>query len=359
MMSNILKIKSVTDLGLQLTDNCHNMVGQDGAYSIPLNGDTLWFFGDTLIGVRTPGESLWYPGGKPVGPKDMSGMGGIEKMINNTGLVTGIHSGRNGLNKYNYILDENGNIKPLIRLLPGEDPDEVRVWCLHGAALGEKIYLFFVKVEMIEEGIFPVNFNVIGSGIAVGNKKDWEFSRIFYNGSDLLWKEHEPKFASAVLKDTGNNMLYLYGVVRQDGVQNCYLAKVPPESIEDISQYMYYMGRDEWSKELKHAVPVFNGMPNELSVSYNKYLKQFLAVHSHDLSGNIAGRTSPSPWGPWSDPVVLHSVKVKREKELPYPVLIYAGKEHPSLAEEDGRVLYITYIEFEEYYPHMVRVELG
>jgi len=358
MTGNKLKIKSVTDLGPQLKDNEHNMIGQDGAFSISLGKETLWFFGDTLIGERTPGESLWYPGGKPVGPKDMSGMGRIKQMINNTGLVTGITSGKNGLTGYKYILDKNRDIKPLIKLLPGEDPDEVRIWCLHGVHINGKVYLFYVKVEMIEEGIFPVNFNVIGSGIAVGKQDDWEFKRIIHGSSDIFWKEDEPKFASAVLKDKDSDTLYLYGVVRQDGIQNCYLAKTQADCIEDLNTCVYYTGDGKWSRSLHEAVPVFNGMPNELSVTYNNYLKSYLAVHSYDLSGNVVGRTSPSPWGPWSEPEILYSVKVQREKELPYPILIYAGKEHPSLSEEDGRVLYIAYIEFEEYYPHMVRIEL-
>jgi hypothetical protein len=38
--------------------------------------------------------------------------------------------------------------------------------------------------------------------------------------------------------------------------------------------------------------------------------------------------------------------------------LIYAGKEHPNLAREDGRILAVTYIEFEEYYPHLLEIEL-
>ena len=74
MTGRKVKVKKVRDLGPQFVNNPHRMVGQDGAFSIPLNEkETLWFFGDTLIGERTPGESLWYPGGKPVGPKDMSG----------------------------------------------------------------------------------------------------------------------------------------------------------------------------------------------------------------------------------------------------------------------------------------------
>ena len=59
-MSHKLIVRKVRDLGPQFTDNDYRMVGQDGAYSIPLKNDTLWFFGDTLIGERAPGDSLWY-----------------------------------------------------------------------------------------------------------------------------------------------------------------------------------------------------------------------------------------------------------------------------------------------------------
>jgi len=356
-MTESLKVKSVRDLGIQFMYNPHRMIGQDGAYSIPLNGETLWFFGDTLIGERKLGESLWYPGGEPVGTKDMSGKGLIEKMINNTGLLLEEKTGRNGLNKFKYITNEEGKIKPLIKLNPDENPDLIRIWCLHGIYLINKVYLYFIKIKMLDETVWPGTFEVLGSGLAVGDKTSWEFSRITYMNSDLLWKADEPKFASAVLESAEDDFLYLYGVVPVNSLQTCFLARIHPSQIEDIEKHEYYCGGVNWDKNLKNAAPVFTNVPNELSVSYSKYLGKYLAVHSYDLSGDIVGRTSPTPWGPWSNPVILHSVRVKREKDLPYPVLIYAGKEHPELSEKDGKIIYITYIEFEEYYPHLIEVE--
>ncbi len=144
--------------------------------------------------------------------------------------------------------------------------------------LNEKVYLFFIKVRMIEEGIFPVNFEIIGSGLAVGNDKDWNFDRKIYNKSDIIWKKEDPKFASAVLKDEINNLLYLYGVIQnKEVVQQCYLARVKDNEIENIEKYQYLLITfTEWDKDVKKAVPIFNGMPNELSVSYNDYLNKYL-----------------------------------------------------------------------------------
>ncbi len=333
------------------------MVGQDGAYSIETNKGLLFYFGDTIIGKRIPGESLWYPGGQPVGHRDMSGLGGTEKMINNTGLIITDKDVSNGIVNFNYVLDNSGAIKQLIPLLEDEDPDWIRIWCLHGVETGNKLYLFFVKVITKDEGIFPVNFDIIGSGIAVGDTDNWEFNRVYNNGSDNLWTKDQPHFAAAAFKE--DSYLYLYGVVQDSaGVQNCYLARVEQHKIEDLNAYMYFTGSDKWSYDIREAAVIFSGMPNELSVSFNNYLNKYLAVHSLDLTGKIVARTSDTPWGPWSEPVELFQVCTEREKELPYPVLTYAGKEHPFLSRENGKIIYATYIEFEEYYPHLIEIEL-
>lgn len=352
-----MKVTSVKDFGLQFKANHHKMVGQDGAFTIPLKNGLLWYFGDTLIGRRIPGESLWYPDGLAVGPKDMSGIGGIEKMLNNTGLVSLNKVDESGIVDFNYILDSNGNIKQLIPLEENEDPDKDRIWCLHGIELCSRIYLFFVKVEIIEEGIFPVNFKIIGSGIAMGDSSNWNFRRIYFNNSDILWKADQPHFASAVLNADGE-YLYLYGVLQgDDKVQRSYIARVKKDEIVQLDRYEYLSVSDpKWSANVEEAIPVFDGMPNEQSVSYNKYLGKYLAVHSYDLTGKIVARTSDNPWGPWSLPTELYQVKINHPVELPYPQLIYAGKEHPALSKNNGQIIYITYVEFEEYYPHLIEV---
>lgn len=349
-----MKIKSAQDLGIQFADNSHKMVGQDGAYSIKTNDGLLFYFGDTLIGERIEGESIWYPGGIVVGHRDMGGLGKFEKMLNNTGAL--IKLPYKEKLEYNYVLDNNKQIKQLIPLWDSEEPDWIRVWCLHGVEINNKLYLFFVKVKTKDEGIFPVNFDIIGSGIAVAKSGSWNFERVLYNGSDILWQENEPHFAAAVLSE--GDYLYLYGVVQDNNkVQNCYLARVIKTEIENLASYKYFSDGN-WIKNIKEASVLFTGMPNELSVSYNNYLKKYLAVHSLDLSGKIVARTSDTLWGRWSEPVELFHVEMPEQNGLPYPTLIYAGKEHPYLSKENGKILYVTYIEFEEYYPHLLEITL-
>ena len=361
-----MEVHSIKDLGPQFTKNLYRMVGQDGAYSIPLqDGNTLWFFGDTLIGMRTPGESLWYPGGERIGSGSMAGTAGIEQMLTNTALILKDRTGKEGFHNYSYIEDSSGSLKQLIPYTTDEDSDQVRIWCFHGIDLGEKIVLFYQKVKMQDEDVgLPVHFANIGSGLTVGSSRDWEFNRIIHNGSDIIWGKEKPQFASSILKGKTDSFLYLYGVkMNEQKVQQCYLARVMPENIDSVENYEYFTGNsngyiENWNTDVNKAVPLFDGMPNELSVSWNEYLGSYLAVHSLEIWGEIVARTAPNPWGPWSDYTVLHTVEAERKLDLPYPPLIYAAKEHPELAGDNGKIIYITYIEFEEYFPHLLEITL-
>ncbi|MDD5766213.1 MAG: DUF4185 domain-containing protein [Candidatus Marinimicrobia bacterium] len=363
------KIQKAVDLGPQFVDNPHRMVGQDGAFSIPLgNRKSLWFFGDTLIGSRVPGSSLWYISGIAVGAEDMSGKGTIDKMLNNTGLILPDQDASDGLKNFKYIQNSDGSLKTLLPLLENEDPNEIRVWCQHGVKIGDKLYLSFVKVRMIpqsqvvgtnEKGeVFPVNFDVIGSGLAVGSDKTWEFKRIFYNGSDILWKKHEPHFGSAIFPVHSERKLYLYGTHQgEDQIQKCCLARVDFDQIEQLDKYEYLVSeKPEWSPKIEDSIVLFTDAPSEVSISYNQHLGAYLAVHSWRTTSRIVGHIAPALWGHWSPATDLWEAQVNNGKHLPYPRLIYAGKEHPELAAENGKTILLTYIEFEEYYPHLVRI---
>src|SRR4051794_2122715 len=103
-----LRVESARDVGPLFTDNPHRMIGQDGAFSIPLSpGRTLWFSGATLVARRPPaGQSLWIIDGKPVGTADMSGRGTFDAMINNTGLILHHRTGADPLTDFRYITND-------------------------------------------------------------------------------------------------------------------------------------------------------------------------------------------------------------------------------------------------------------
>ncbi|TVQ13105.1 MAG: DUF4185 domain-containing protein [Balneolaceae bacterium] len=345
----MIKVINVADLGPLFTENDHQMVGQDGAYSIPTDKGLLFFFGDTIIGKRTPKVSLWYPDGKPIENRPMERFGEIIDMPVNCGLLF------RSTNDFEYILNEEGKIRELVPSFPHETPDKWRVWCMHGIQIGKKLYLSYIKVKMLEEGMAPVNFEIHGSGIAVGDTDTWKFTRILDNGHRSIWTADQPMFSSAIL-DGNDGWIYLYGVRNESGNQKCYLSRVKPDDIEQPEKYRYWDGSG-WNRDIRSVQPVMFDMPNEMSVSWNIYLGCWLAVYSEGTGGRIVACTSQRPEGPWSNPVLLHTVEMP-EHDLPYPRLIYAAKEHPVLSKNNGSILWITYIEFEEYFPHLLEIKI-
>ena len=368
-----LRVAAARDLGPQFTDNPHRMTGQDGAYSIPL-GDpgpgqaarVFWYFGDTLIGERPPGSLRdVFAGLAAIGQPQ--GHAPFERLPTNTGLVLPAQSGRGGLTDFQHITDEHGEIRQLVPPGPDDRDEWDRMWCMHGVALGgspgdpsdQTLYLSYMHIRMREGtlGPFEMGFEIIGTGLAKGDTETWRFERLLHGGEAMWWPYPQPQFSAAILPADG--WLYCYGVTgHESGVQQAYLARVRPEDIEDRDRYEYLVGPEPtWGPDVSDAVPLFDGPPNELSVSYNAYLGGYLAVHSFGTEGRQVGRTAPTPWGPWSAPTTLWTVEAAPDKK--YPVAAYAGKEHPSLAEDGGRVIYLTYIEAEEYFPHLIEIELA
>src|SRR5687767_8252226 len=249
-------VESARDIGAMFVENPHRMVGQDGAFSIPLsNGRTLWFFGDTLVGRRPPpGRSLWTIDGLPVGPDDMTGRGTFERMLNNTGLVLHHKGGAELLGDFRYITNDEGQLRTLIPLEGDEHPDRDRIWCQHGIAIGEKIVLSFIKVRMLDEGPLPVNFEIVGSGLAVGSSRDWKFRRVVHQGSSILWSAEQPHFATAFLRRVDGELVYCYGTVKQAEVQNCYVARVRANEIDRPERWEYLTNCEgAWSPRVAEA----------------------------------------------------------------------------------------------------------
>ena len=99
------------------------------------------------------------------------------------------------------------------------------------------------------------------------------------------------------------------------------------------------------------------GMPTELSVSYNEHLGAYLAVHSWETSGQLVGRLAPNPWGPGSEPTVLWTPRIPLRNPLVYNApLVYAGKEHAEYSKAQGKIIYVSYVEFEEYFPRLIEL---
>lgn len=347
------------------TRNDVGIVGFDGAYSVPLaDGRVLWYFGDTLIGARGPGRSLWYPDGERIGNREMAGIGGITGIVTNSGLLLESEAAGGGdplRGAFSVLKDGTGGPRELVPRLAAERDGNIRVWCLQGIDIPSSLHLFYQLVRILPEDCgLPVCFEVLGSGLARCDREFLSCARIPAPTGDpggVIFGPRDPQFAASIAR--AGAWLYLYGVRKGNSFsQQCCLSRAPAESLGEITAWTYWDGSG-WSPLVAGAATLFEGPPNELSVSYNAYLDRWLAIHSMAMTGRIVARTAPAPEGPWSAATLLAEVLPCPGRDLPYPFLVYAAKEHPELARAGGREIALTFVEFEEYFPHLLRIDIA
>lgn len=150
-----------------------------------------------------------------------------------------------------------------------------------------------------------------------------------------------PLFALAARADGEYVSMYACDVPAGAVPSRCVAGRVPAAKIDQASAYQVRSldgtGQWVWSNDLKSGTPVLeNVYGTDLSVSYNNYLRRFIAVYGEPLSNDVVLRTSIQPWGPWSEPVRV---------ALPVPAaLANSGfREQASLAQNCERRIVISY----------------
>lgn len=119
----------------------------------------------------------------------------------------------------------------------------------------------------------------------------------------------------------------------------CRLARVPRELATDGASYRYWNG-SSWVSDHRAASIVLDHVPSALTVSFNRYLQKFLAVHSHGLADRILLRWADRPEGPWHELASFDTMKTTAE----FPFAIINGTEHPGLRDACAKTLYVSYL---------------
>jgi len=146
---------------------------------------------------------------------------------------------------------------------------------------------------------------------------------------------------------------------RSGGNRDGVMARVRKDRITDARAYEYYAGnpkKPRWSRNRADCADVegLADFPSEASVSYNRYLGGYLAVHNIVLDDRIRISLAPKPWGPYRQIAVIGAPRQAFQKNP-----CYAGKEQPELAEDNGRVVYITYVDQQRYWLQLLKVTLA
>jgi hypothetical protein len=335
-------VATVRNLGKQFLDNPLGVSGLDGATSTPLpSGDALWLFGDTVEGPFESIHSL-----------------DLAPLRSNTAAIVPRQSAERGITQFRFLSDpDSRRPRQLVPFAPEEDPAKHRVWAVHGVVIGDDIFLFYHRISLLEGVDVFANFQLDGMGLARGKVADLIFERLMApDGTRQFWKAHEPSFG--VFVERQGDVVYLWGSL----MTGMFLARTHARSIADPASYEYLVAAPtarkpgiapRWSKKFEPAAVLFDSVPNEMSAAYNPHLKQYVAFHSLHRENKIVMRMAPRITGPWGEPQVVY-----RPEKITDHDLIYAAKEHPELARENGRILYVTFVNSASYVPQLIEVTL-
>jgi hypothetical protein len=329
-------------LGNQFLNNPIGITGADGATSTLLpSGDALWVFGDTIEGPFKSIHGLQ--------------LGGFRS---NTAAIVPQQDLAEGIKQFRFLTEDDGKRpRQLVPFAPHEDPNKHRVWAIHGTCANDSIYLFYHRITLLTGVDVFINFQLDGMGIARANVEDLKFERVKApDGTLEFWKGDEPSFG--VFVDRVDENIYLWGSL----ATAMYLARTRFDAIADLASYEYLVEAPsvdrpnvspKWSKKFQPTAPLFDSVPNEMSAAYNRYLEKYVAFHSLHRENKVVMRTAPQIAGPWSEPQIAYQPKKVKDTEL-----IYAVKEHPEMAKQNGQVMYVTYVNSATYVPQLIEITL-
>jgi len=338
------RILTVRSRGLLFTDNQAGVSGVDAGYSIPAGRRVLWLFGDVFLQHPTDPDRRWVGG------------------LSNAALVAPLGRGPEPLRRGRFVTDRaTGLAVEVIPHAPGEGVG-TRLWPLggwHDAARG-RLYVYWSRIRTTGSG--PLDFRLEGHGLAEADAADLErirFRRLpAPDGGELWWPASGPVFGAAVAEDRAAGWLYVLGVRERAGAKEALLARVRPAQIADRSAYAYYAGppvAPRWSPSPDEAAPVEGlGGFSEASLSWNDYLGGWLATHSVGIEERVRLCLAASPWGPYRS---IGEIGARHQAFA--NAFCYAGKEHPHMAKEGGRVVYVTYVDSNRYWLHLLEVTLA
>jgi hypothetical protein len=286
--------------------------------------------------------------------------------VSNCGLLTSAGSGARPLRKYRFLTEPSKRAaRQLIPLEAGEG-NETRLWPFGGwfDPSRNKAYLYYGIVKTTRTGD-PFGFKMIGTGLAEADPTRLEiegFRRLRTGSGGSVWfkSEEEPTFGASAFTDPRDRAnLYVIGVSERSGRKFGRLARVPVSRITDPSAYLYFSGSPDapaWSTSSKHGTDIegLADFPSEFSISYSKYAGGYLAVHSVGIGEKIRLSVAPQPWGPYRQVGEIGAPHRAFAKAF-----CYAGKEHPELREDGGRIIYVTYVDSERYWLQLLKVTLA
>ena len=289
------------------------VTARDGGAATLIGATILWTFGDTLMTV-IGADGFNYR--SSTGAWGAPGQLVIDEALDATGAPFQLLPYTSDESTYNL---SNGPMERYA-LWPGS---------VISAPDGSGAWIFYQRL-MIHPG--TLNYQPLDVGMA----RLAPGSTVATRDTSPLFSSLTPAYALGAVVDGG--FVYLYGCSSVPA-QLDSLCSVIRASANNAASAVAWQAWDGtgWNVDLTQAATVLHGPPGDLSVSFDAYLGQFIAVYSGIFSNDILQRSAPHPEGPWSAPRRLFTGLA------PSSGNDYAGKEHPELAKSGGRTLIVSY----------------
>lgn len=297
-------------------------IGADGDYSVSLdNNRVAWLFSDTFVGSVKDGKRV------------------DTVMINNSVAIQTLGSKQPV--EFFFRTAPDGKHKALVT----PDDKDGYFWLFDGVNTSKGLYFFLLRVMHLDvPGGFP--FKLTGMSLAhVPNPADppdkWKITQCRLPFSRFS-KDEDIFFGSATLKV--GDYIYIYGVSskRKDNggrTSEMITARVHEGQFGDFSAWRFWSG-GKWGSSFEQAAPLFDGVATEFSISYIPGIKRYAAVYTAmGISGIIVVRLSPTPEGPWGEPIKVYECPDRLWHKATYS---YAAKGHPELSSSPNELV-VTY----------------
>lgn len=345
----VLQCREVTfrvePLGIFGTSRLGSVLGQDGVTPMAVSADlTAWTFGDTILGSWKGAVST---------EATFSERADVTDMISNSLAFTErITESNIGALIFSYHR-KNGRVVPFLPAHPGEDPRRVRLWPVDGIRLGDRLYIYYMKIAVTDPGN-PFGFVLTGTGLARWDiPENWQVGRPvdFVRLPDLFGEN--AAFGDAVLPRNG--YLYIVGhPARDDRRAPIRIARVRPELIEDRAAYEFLRTDGSWSREFEAAGDFLDDVLGECSLSYNAALGSYVIIYCRLATEEVVMVR-------FADFSELAAAPKEVVYRIPPPapgskkrILCYSAKE--ILAGDDA--LYAVYMNPSDYQPYLLKISV-
>jgi hypothetical protein len=207
-------------------------------------------------------------------------------------------------------------------------PTETGIIPTAGISVGRTQYVNYMSIRQWDNpGSWTTNYSAIA--MSPDNGENWAIypGTIRTAAADRVprvpYVAGNENFQMGAFLRPGDGYVYSFGTPPGRGGP-AFVARVPQGFVPDLTKYQYWNSDSgSWvPNNPSAATPVIPAPVGEMSVQYNTYLKQFLALYTNGASNDVVARTAPAPQGPWGPEQLL-------VRSWDIPGGIYAPYLHP------------------------------